>query len=435
MDSNSGDDSSNSSSSDNSDSDSDDSSSESNDSDSSSEASDEEISKKDESQRIHSPAFFGNDPAAMRLHAERFKNFNLSGNSVIQNNLPSVASGGIQLSAPDVTVSNKSDILLSPIPSPVHPTVGPRTPPSPPKQNFSETNDKDLNFESENKSSEGNDAITQGISPRSDEPQVDELTAKLESAHLDSSVSGLIEFKDVTDRSSENKGTTAIEKDVPDSVTCNSKSSENYSIKTRQRVSAESSAKKLKSDGDNSSENNQNSDVAIAKLKHPRACRSPERSPIPDDHNKTSETAEELPARTVGRPSSKSSGKVLKAKKVEKLRRSARCSERASNNVQGEAQVTTQPTSENTKNSKTAGKEKHSVENLSIPINPPVELLSPIPQDPPIITKVSDSAIPRKNRRKGRRPKILVVIPLNKILRMPVKLMPNPIKKTAKKQF
>ncbi|GIX94856.1 hypothetical protein CDAR_503941 [Caerostris darwini] len=577
MDSNSGDDSSNSSSSDNSDSDSDDSSSESNDSDSSSEASDEEISKKkwglsnfvDESQRIHSPAFFGNDPAAMRLHAERFKNFNLpdikslTGNSVIQNNLPSVASGGIQLSAPDVTVSNKSDILLSPIPSPIHPTVGPRTPPSPPKQNFSETNDKDLNFQSENKSSEGNDAITQGISPRSDEPQVncdtneekivqneknkkqlrsaktkvDELTAKLESAHLDSSVSGLIEFKDVTDRSSENKGTTAIEKDVPDSVTCNSKSSENYSIKTRQRVSAESSAKKLKSDGDNSGENNQNSDVAIAKLKHPRACRkstenqnkktssnastksdlddckkqpkqevkqklceinkdstksskiktiskgtaksqnkipksvlkpttetkklalkkkkkkfsvenfvqspekqnsrlsfspSPERSPIPDDHNKTSETAEELPARTAGRPSSKSSGKVLKAKKVEKLRRSARCSERATNNVQGEAQVTTQPTSENTKNSKTVGKEKHSVENLSIPINPPVELLSPIPQDPPIITKVSDSAIPRKNRRKGRRPKILVVIPLNKILRMPVKLMPNPIKKTAK---
>ncbi|GBM32935.1 hypothetical protein AVEN_268858-1, partial [Araneus ventricosus] len=569
MDSNSAE-SSNSSSSDSGESDSDDSSSESNDSDSSSEASDEEISSKkwglsnfvDESQRIHSPAFFNNDPASkesFRLHAERMKNFgigninSLNGASVNSDVLPSAAIGGASFLVPDVPVNSKSD-LLSPIPSPVHPTVGPRTPPSPTcplKQNFSDVNDEPVNTHLENKS-ESNNAIAD--INRSDEPQVgcdtpgekvnvqiekfkkqlrsgknksDDLSSEHESSHIDSSVDEPNDSKELSDRSLENdKITATIEKNASGSVSpSNSESSpENYSIKTRQRVSAASSDKKMKSTGDNSNESNEKVDVAIAKLKHPRACRksnekqnkkvsavasakstiedckkplkqetketlnekikepvkisgkmksipkismrsqnkisklspkpfveakkaevkkkkkkfsmenflqspenenarlsnslppftpSPERSPIPDCPN-IPEPVEEppdspvVPSRTPGRPSSKNS---VKGKKVEKLRRSVRCSERASNNAQADTSATSQSHFENTKNSKIIGKAKRHVENLPISMEPPVELLSPIPQDPPLSSKMSDSAIPRK---------IMVCIPLAKISRLPV---------------
>ncbi|KAF8790440.1 AF4/FMR2 family member 3-like isoform X1 [Argiope bruennichi] len=561
--------SSNSSSSDSGESDSDDSSSESNDSDSSSEASDEEISSKkwglsnfvDESQRIHSPAFFNNDPAAkesFRLHAERMKNFvigninPLNGASSTSNILPSAAIGSATFLVPDVPVSTKSD-LLSPIPSPVHTAVGPRTPPSPScplKESSSDVNNEPVTTDLE-KSENDN---TFAVNNRSDEPQVscdsvgekisepiekfkkqlrsgknksDDLSSEHESSHLDSSVDEPSDPKELSDRSLESdKLATAPDKNASDSVSAgNSESSpENYSIKTRQRVSAATSAKKTKSTGDNSNENNQKTDVAIAKLKHPRACRksnekqtkkastitsakpsveeskkpskpetketpsekvkeplkvsgktknipkismrsqskvsksspkpavetkktdvkkkkkkfsmenflqspenenarlsnslppftpSPERSPIPDCPN-ASEAAEEppdspvLPSRTPGRPSSKN---TAKGKKVEKLRRSVRCSERASISAQADTSNVSQSTPENTKNSKTVGKAKRNIENLPISMEPPIELLSPIPQDPPLCSKASDSVIPRK---------IMVCIPLAKILRLPV---------------
>ncbi|GFQ79291.1 uncharacterized protein TNCT_656301 [Trichonephila clavata] len=573
--------SSNSSSDSSGDSDSDDSSSESNDSDSSSEASDEEISSKkwglsnfvDESQRIHSPAFFQNDPASkesFRLHAERLKNFGLNslnplnGTPVTQNNLPSTTIGGSTFLVPEVPVTNKNN-LLSPIPSPVHTAVGPRTPPSPscpPKQNISEATDEvdPPNSQTENKSSEENDSVVENSSPQSDEPQVnsdvneeksnfqnekgkkqlrsnktkvDEVSSELDSSHNDVCVDEISDLKELSDKSLENdKLTTGSEKSITDSVSPNVSESppENYSIKTRQRVSAASSAKKLKANTDNSNENNQKPDVGIAKLKHPRACRklnekqtkktastiasaksdseeskkptktdvkevpnasekkepvkttgkakaipkartqnkalkssprqateakktevkkkkkkfsmenflqspetdnarlsnslppfspSPERSPIPDCPNTSSEVIEESPAspvvpcKTPGRPSGKG---AVKGKKVEKLRRSVRCSERASNNAQAEASASSQTNSENIKNTKNVGKAKHPlVENISLPIEPPVELLSPIPQDPPptmtTTTKITDSAIPRK---------IMVCIPLAKLSRLPV---------------
>ncbi|PRD19399.1 UNVERIFIED_CONTAM: hypothetical protein NCL1_57428 [Trichonephila clavipes] len=572
--------SSNSSSDSSEDSDSDDSSSESNDSDSSSEASDEEISSKkwglsnfvDESQRIHSPAFFQNDPAAkesFRLHAERLKNFGLNtvnplnGTPVTQDNLPSTTIASSTFLVPEVPVTSKNN-LLSPIPSPVHTAVGPRTPPSPscpPKQNFSELTDKvdPPNSQTENKSSEENDSIVQNSSPQSDEQQVnsdlneeksdfqnekcknqllssktkvDEVSSELDSSHNDVSVDETSDSKELSDKLLENdKLATESEKEITGSVSPNVSESppENYSIKTRQRVSAASTAKKLKANTDNSSENNQKPDVGIAKLKHPRACRklnekqtkktvstiassksdsdeskkqtntdlnevpcasekkepvktkgkakaipkartqnkalkssprqateakktevkkkkkkfsmenflqspetdntrlsntlppfspSPERSPIPDCPNTSSEVIEEspvspvVPCKTPGRPSGKG---AVKGKKVEKLRRSVRCSERASNNAQAEASTSSQTNSENIKNTKNIGKAKRLVENLSLPIDPPVELLSPIPQDPPptttATTKITDSAIPRK---------IMVCIPLAKLSRVPV---------------
>ncbi|GFS77861.1 hypothetical protein NPIL_168011 [Nephila pilipes] len=570
--------SSNSSSDSSGDSDSDDSSSESNDSDSSSEASDEEISSKkwglsnfvDESQRIHSPAFFQNDAASkesFRLHAERIKNFGLNsvnplnGTTTTQDNLPSTTIVGATFLVPDVPVTNKSN-LLSPIPSPVHPTVGPRTPPSPscpPKQNFPDAIEEvdPTNPQIDNKSSEDNDSAVQNNSPHSNEPEVncdaseeksnslnekckkqlrsgkakaDEATSELESSHNDSCVDETSDPKELSDKSLDNdKLATGTEKTADDSVSPNvtESSPENYSIKTRQRVSAASSAKKLKANTDNSSENNQKPDVGIAKLKHPRACRksnekqtkkpastiasaksdseeskkltkqdakdavcekkepvkttlkaktipkaraqskalkssprqateakktevkkkrkkfsmenflqspetenarlsntlppfspSPERSPIPDCPNTSSEAVEEsptspvVPCKTLGRPTGKGG---VKGKKVEKLRRSVRCSERASINAQTEVSATSQTNSENTKNTKNVGKAKRNIENLSISIEPPVELLSPIPQDPPPATtpttKISDSAIPRK---------IMVCIPLAKLSRLPV---------------
>ncbi|CAL1294410.1 unnamed protein product [Larinioides sclopetarius] len=568
MDSNSAE-SSNSSSSDSGESDSDDSSSESNDSDSSSEASDEEISSKkwglsnfvDESQRIHSPAFFNNDPASkesFRLHAERMKNFgigninSLNGAPVNSDLLPSAAIGSASFLVPDVPVNTKSD-LLSPIPSPVHPTVGPRTPPSPTcplKQNFTDVNDEPVNTHLENKSECNNASADIN---RSDEPQVgceisgekvniqiekfkkqlrsgknksDDLSSEPECSHIDSSVDEPNDSKELSDRSLESdKITATIEKNASGSVSpSNSEfSPENYSIKTRQRVSAASSAKKIKSTGDNPNESNQKVDVAIAKLKHPRACRksnekqnkkvstvasakstledckkpskqetketpsekmketvkisgkiksipkismrsqnkisklspkpsveakkaevkkkkkkfsmenflqspenenarlsnslppftpSPERSPIPDCPNmpepEEPPDSPVVPSRTPGRPSSKNS---VKGKKVEKLRRSVRCSERASNNAQADTSANSQSNSENSKNSKTIGKAKRHVENLPISMEPPIELLSPIPQDPPLSSKMLDSAIPRK---------IMVCIPLAKISRLPV---------------
>ncbi|GFY73294.1 uncharacterized protein TNIN_428293 [Trichonephila inaurata madagascariensis] len=573
-------DSSNSSSDSSGDSDSDDSSSESNDSDSSSEASDEEISSKkwglsnfvDESQRIHSPAFFQNDPAAkelFRAQGERLQVFNLNsvnplnGTPVTQDNLPSTAIAVSTFLVPEVPVTSKNN-LLSPIPSPVHTAVGPRTPPSPscpPKQNFSEATDEvdPPNSQTENKSSEENDSIVQNSSPLLDEPQVnsdvneeksdfqnekckkqlrsnitkvDEVSSELDSSHNDVCVDETSDSKELSDKSLENdKLATESEKEITGSVSPNVSESppENYSIKTRQRGSAASTAKKLKANTDNSSENNQKPDVGIAKLKHPRACRklnekqtkktastiaslksdsdeskkqtktdlkegpcasekkepvkiigkakaipkaraqnkalkssprqateakktevkkkkkkfsmenflqspetdnarlsntlppfspSPERSPIPDCPNTSSEVIEEspvspvVPCKTPGRPSGKG---AVKGKKVEKLRRSVRCSERASNNAQAEASASSQTNSENIKNTKNVGKAKRLVENLSLPIEPPVELLSPIPQDPPptttATTKITDSAIPRK---------IMICIPLAKLSRVPV---------------
>ncbi|KFM69072.1 hypothetical protein X975_07916, partial [Stegodyphus mimosarum] len=140
---------------------------------------------------------------------------------------------------------------------------------------------------------------------------------------------------------------------------------------------------------------------------------SPERSPIPE-YKQTGTQSLKRPAQTPsraskspGRSSSKSGEKV---KNVEKLRRSVRCSERASTIAQAESfSAPRQKTKPNRKISKNAMKVKDKIANLPICMEPPPQIISPIPQDSPI-PSVSECAIPMK---------IMVSIPLEKLSRLP----------------
>lgn len=462
---------------------------------------------------------------------------------------------------PEVPVTAKSEIL-SPIPSPIHTQVGPRTPPSPPcplKQESPEANKIDsevlsseaeckslTNEKSGNKNNLLSDKPPDNRDNSADKGNVQNEKCKKQlrsskSKELNSEAESSTAISaDESSNAKESSG-TILEKDKITEKSTSSAvisaasepHSENYPIKTRQRVTA---ATRRKSSINNVSENSQtpeDANSAIAKLKHPRACRkstekqnkkttsspnsikqklieepkkitkqdtkdstnvtekiktnpkpaanvtnsskstpiktstrtkgktsktqpkqlleekkpeikkkkkkfaiknfvqspenedtkppsalssftpSPERSPIPEcqkDSEAPADATSESP--TSSKPQSKSNTKnAIKVKKVEKLRRSVRCSERASINAQVDSS-SNQQTTENKeikKNSKNIGKAK-SAENVSISIDPPVELLSPIPHDPLLPSQGSDSAIPVK---------IMVCIPLNMLSRYP----------------
>ncbi|XP_054709601.1 LOW QUALITY PROTEIN: dentin sialophosphoprotein-like [Uloborus diversus] len=135
---------------------------------------------------------------------------------------------------------------------------------------------------------------------------------------------------------------------------------------------------------------------------------SPEKSPIYDAKKDSLDIRsppefQGLSSKSPSRPAEGSE------KGKEKLRRSVRCSERASNTSQSESSG--QNSGNKKRNSKKPTKSKSTIENLPIHLEPPPQLLSPIPQDSLFPTITSECAIPFK---------IMVCIPLDKITRLPL---------------
>ncbi|XP_071043906.1 uncharacterized protein [Parasteatoda tepidariorum] len=567
-----------SSSSESGDSDSDDDSSESNNSDSSSESSDEDTSSMkwglsnfvDESRRNHSPAFRSLEMQKQLNSAKPVSN--VCALTAKDNFSPPVSQPLSGFIVADTPVTAKSEIL-SPIRSPAHPVVGPRTPPSPTSplkdlseggKNSSSLNDSKSEPSVEPKSSDSvldtsneNKTLLSSTPISCDENKEnaavdtssDILSSEVGSSPLNhSSTDDKVESKDTSKSSSEKDTSYSEAKSSTPTSDAPESSSENYSIKTRQK--GVTSTKKNKPANLKKATNNNQNDEAnsppIAKFKHPRACRkstekisaspSPAKTePIKEPPKKRSKPAikqKEVPSpeknKTVQKPSSspkkptkaslkqkvkatkatsktntdakkadlknkkkkfvvenflqsptsindtnlsslrspspspddlqaseikkhsdtvdkltnsnlptaknavKSNSKATnKAKAGEKLRRSARCSERASSLSQSEPPTTPKQGAEhsssssvsqvetstpksssatNKKPQKKLVKSKSHVENLPISIDPPLQILSPIPHESPPIASTSEL---------GNQKKIMVCIPLSKLLRIP----------------
>lgn len=157
---------------------------------------------------------------------------------------------------------------------------------------------------------------------------------------------------------------------------------------------------------------------------HSPSC---DRSPIPD-YKKSAEKRKRSISPTCGsRSPSRSSSKSIDRVKCEKLRRSTRCSERASSIAQAESSTATNQDSDVAKkSSKRTPKRREHVESSPVHVEAPPLLLSPIPHNSPIPVTLSECAIPTK---------ILVSIPLDKISRLPssVRVLSSEIKPISKR--
>lgn len=115
------------------------------------------------------------------------------------------------------------------------------------------------------------------------------------------------------------------------------------------------------------------------------------------------------PARASQSPSRSSSKSVERVKCNEKLRRSTRCSERASSIAQAESSAVANQSSETKKSVRKTPRRREHADGSLAPMKTP--LLSPIPRiSSPIPMTLSECAIPTK---------IIVSIPLDKLTRLP----------------
>jgi hypothetical protein len=132
------------------------------------------------------------------------------------------------------------------------------------------------------------------------------------------------------------------------------------------------------------------------------------------------------PSRASRSPSRSSSKSVERVKSGEKLRRSTRCSERASS-VQAESSAAANRDSDTGKKSaKRTSKVREHTDDSLIHVEAPPLLLSPIPHDSPIPITLSECAIPTK---------IIVSIPLDKLTRLPAVLHAPDSEKPPAKRF